>query len=36
MHIHLAAEGLQIKRLFLLSAHCPSITQQNSGDSGYS
>src|SRR5690349_16322464 len=36
MHIHLAAKGLQVKGLFLLSAHGSSITQQNSGVSGYS
>jgi len=36
MHIHLAAKGFQIKRLFLLCAHSSSISQQNSGDSGYS
>ncbi len=36
MHIHLAAESLQVKRFFLLSAHGSSITQQNSGVCGYS
>jgi hypothetical protein len=36
MHVHLAAKGLQIKSLFLLYAHHPSITQQNSGVCGYS
>jgi hypothetical protein len=29
MHIHLAAKGFQIKRLFLLCAHSSSISQQN-------
>jgi hypothetical protein len=36
MHIHLAAKSFQVKRLFLLCAHSSSITQQNSGVSGYS
>jgi hypothetical protein len=29
MHVHLAAEGLKVKRFVLGATHRPSITQQN-------